>query len=96
MSSPWTKNDDLEQYTRWQNLRYSGIVEKEEENTDELALYLAENMMNIDLDIQDIDSSHRVGRPNSAKRNCDIIVRFTSWRSQQKFMKSKKAVFEHN
>ena len=56
MFSPWTKNDDLEQYTRWQNLRISGIVEKEEENTDELALDLAEN----DLDFQDIGRSHRV------------------------------------
>ena len=45
--------------------------------------------MNIDLDIQYIDRDHRVGTPNSA-------VRFTSWRARQKFMKSEKAVFEHN
>ena len=46
-------------------------------------------MMNIDLDIQYIDRDHRVGTPNSA-------VRFTSRRARQKFMKSEKAVFEHN
>ena len=45
--------------------------------------------MNIDLDIQYIERGHRVGRPNSA-------VRFTSQRARQKFMKSKKVVFEHN
>ena len=45
--------------------------------------------MNIDLDIQYIDRDHRVGTSNSA-------VRFTSRRARQKFMKSEKAVFEHN
>ena len=52
--------------------------------------------MNIDLDIQDIDRSHRVGRPNSTQHNSDIIVRFTSWRKRQRLMKSKKVVFEHS
>ena len=58
------KNDDLEQYTRRQNLRISGITENKDENTDSLVVDFVKNTMKIDLDIRDIDRSHRVGRLN--------------------------------
>ena len=89
------KNDDLEQYTRRQNLRISGITENKDENTDSLVVDFVKNTMKIDLDTRDIDRSHRVGRPNS-KNNRDIIIRFTSWKARQRIIKAKKSVFEHN
>ena len=58
------KDDDIEQYTRRQNFRISGIKENEDENTDSIVVNFVQNTMKIDLDIRDIDRSHRMGRPN--------------------------------
>lgn len=90
-----SKNDDLEQYTRRQNLRISGIPENAGENTDDLVLDFFTKTMKVEVDMNEIDRSHRVGRPGS-KFTRDLIVRFTSWKSRQKIMKTRKAVYEHN
>ena len=89
------KDDDIEQYTRRQNFRISGIKENEDENTDSIVVNFVQNTMKIDLDIRDIDRSHRMGRPNY-KINRDIIIRFTSWKARQRIVKAKRSVFVHN
>ena len=55
-----TKVDDLEQYSRRSCLRIAGIEEKENEDTSELVLELADRL-NIDVRPDDIEVSHRVG-----------------------------------
>ena len=55
-----TKVDDLEQYSGRSCLRIAGIEEKENEDTSELVLELADRL-NIDVRPEDIEVSHRVG-----------------------------------
>ena len=56
------RNDDLEQYSRRSCLRISGIAEKSNEDTTRVVIDLADRC-GANISIQDIDRSHRVGRP---------------------------------
>ena len=91
------KNDDLEQYTRRQSLRISGIKENPGENTDTLIVEFVNEVMGIKLDAEEIDRSHRVGNPKSKyKPTRDVIVRFVSWKSRQKILKARKSMHQYN
>ena len=82
------KNDDLESYTRRQNLRIVGIPEPEDrketahaciEKVKEEILKLGDLHLNLDWAI---DRAHRVGpKKDKQGRNVEraMIVRFTSW-----------------
>ena len=72
--------DSNEQYSRRNNLRISGIPITEGENTDEKVLKLS-NEVGANLELSDIDRSHRVGPMKDGKRA--IIVKFTSYRARQ-------------
>ena len=73
--------DDLQQYSRKPSIRVFGIPEGDHDNTDDLLLKLFNNKMKMSPQIQlhDIEISHRVGRkpqqpsdsisPNQAKKN---------------------------
>ena len=52
------KLDDIEQYSRRNCLLFTGIVEKDDENTDQLILDTCRESMGIELSLQDIDRSH--------------------------------------
>ena len=65
-----TKVDDLEQYSRRSCLRIAGIEEKENEDTSELVLELADRL-NIDVRPEDIEVSHRVG-PIRRRQNANV------------------------
>lgn len=84
--------DDLEQYSRRNCIRVSGIPERNNENTDDIVLKLAEEL-DVNLSIAEIDRSHRVGRVT--KKNRDIIVKFSTYRSRQKMYSQRKALREH-
>lgn len=90
------KHDDLEQYTRRQNVRISGIAEQDGEDTDDLIINFAKNALKVDLDPAAIDRSHRVGRKSPTKPTRDIIVRFVSYKTKTAFMKSRKAARLYN
>ena len=53
--------DDLQQYSRRNNIRVFGIPEKPDEETDALVCSIAERI-GVGITTQDIDRSHRVGR----------------------------------
>lgn len=82
--------DNAEQYSRRNCLRVTGIPESENENTDDLILNLARSI-DVELTVQDIDRSHRLGRPTNgvSPRPRDIIVKFVSYRSRAKFYKNR-------
>ena len=82
------KIDDLEQYQRRQCLRIFGVEEETNENTDEIAVELAANI-GVDLQVADIDRSHRVGR-RVGDRPRPIIVKFCSYRKRSDVFFSKK------
>ncbi|XP_033758620.1 uncharacterized protein LOC117340938 [Pecten maximus] len=81
--------EDLEQYSRRNCLKVSGISGggvNTDENTDDLLLKLFNTKMGLNINKHDISRSHRVmryGQPfNSGKPN-DIIVRFNSYRTRE-------------
>lgn len=77
--------DELEQYSRRNNVRISGIDENTNEFTDNIVLELAHSM-DLDLSFRDLCRSHRVGR----KKPCrDIIVKFVCHNAKEAFFANK-------
>jgi len=89
------RDDELEQYQRRNNLRVFGIEESDGEDTDQLLLDLFKDKLNVDVQLADIDRSHRVGKPstpgtNGAVKPRAIIVKFTSYRTRRAVFSVKK------
>ena len=84
------KTDLAEQYSRRNCLRISGVPETADENTDDYICDFA-HALDVDLTINGIDRSHRVGKPVTGFRNKprDIIVKFVSYRMRAKFYKAR-------
>ena len=82
------KTDQLEMYSRRNCLRIFGLEEKEGENTDDMVLNVAKKI-SVDLSLNDIDRSHRVGRKFAGK-NRPIIVKFVSYRKRREVFQSKR------
>lgn len=90
------ENDNLEQYTRRNTLRISGIPEETDEETDKIVLHLASNL-GVGLSDNDIDRSHRVGvpgrvgtAPGAKRKDRDIIVKFTRYNARNKLYQKRK------
>lgn len=87
-----TQVDDIEQYSRRNCLRVSGLTERHDEDTDKLILDLAKEL-DINLSITDIDRSHRLGRPAvPGGRPRQIIVKFTSYRARDMLFSKRKVM----
>lgn len=80
--------DDLEQYSRRNCLRISGVPEADGENTDTIVLNTA-NKLNVNISPADIDRSHRIGRPAPGKPR-EIIVKFSGYHARRGFMLNRK------
>lgn len=87
--------DQAEQYSRRNCLRISGIKEESNENTDDIVLKIASDIGS-DLQLPNIDRSHRIGNPNKTKgRPRDIIVKFATYRSRSNFYRHRKLLKEN-
>ncbi|KAB0801574.1 hypothetical protein PPYR_03760 [Photinus pyralis] len=82
-------HDALEQYTRRNNLRISGILETANENCDQLVVQFLENKLNITCTELDIERTHRVGKRQDGVKRA-IIVKFASYRKRAEIFASKK------
>jgi len=80
--------DELEQYQRRNCLRIFGKGEEEGEDTDCIAIEVAKKI-GVQLDLTDIDRSHRVGRKVDG-RTRPIIVKFVSYRKRREVFNAKK------
>ena len=99
-----TKLDAIEQYSRRNSLRISGVPEIKGEDTDAIAIATAKTI-GVDLSLKDIDRSHRVGpmpqQPSSTVTTAPgprpIIVKLATYRYKAAMMgvrtalKNKKA-----
>lgn len=87
--------DQAEQYSRRNCLRISGVQEEANENTDDFTLKVA-NDIGSNIQLNDIDRSHRIGNPNNKKRvkPRDIIVKFSTYRARLNFYKQRTALKE--
>lgn len=60
--------DRLEQYSRRDSIRISGLPEEQNENTNEKIVKIAKDL-GLQIQLSDISVSHRLGKPNRAGRN---------------------------
>ena len=78
------KVDEAEQYSRRNFLRVAGVPEHSSENTDDYIVDMAK-AIGADISVNDIERSHRVGRPRTpGRRPRDIIVKFVSYRVRRR------------
>ena len=87
--------DQAEQYSRRNCLRISGVPETPDENTDNIVLSIA-NDIDSEIQLQDIDRSHRIGNPKKKKKSTprDIIVKFSTYRARADFYKQRTIMKE--
>lgn len=83
------RTDQLEMYSRRNCLRIFGVKETESEDTDKLVIENVAKKISVNLTLQDIDRSHRVGRQITGK-NRPIIVKFVSYRKRNEMFRSKR------
>ena len=87
------KLDDLEQYSRRNCLLLHGVKENEEENTDEIVLSTIAEEMGIHINEEDIDRTHRLGKPNrNDGKPRPIIIKFTRYAVRHKVFVYKRSL----
>ena len=94
------QNDALEQHGRRNSLRISGIIEEWEENTTAAVVSIANEVMKLDppLRTNDIDISHRLPKPRSAKpaEPRPVIVRFVNRTDRFRVIASRTNLKDYN
>lgn len=83
------KCNELDQYSRRNCLRISGLPETAGEITDDLVINLARDKLEIPLSAEDIDRSHRIGR-NLPDKTRAVIVKFTTYRARSSVIKVRR------
>ena len=83
--------DDLEQHSRRNNLRITGIPETTDEDTDKIVMDVAK-AVGVDLELDNIERSHRVGRKTEmgAAAARPILVKFASYRHKRRLITQKR------
>ena len=93
--------DNQEQYSRRNSLRFYGIKETQNENTDALIIKTVKDQLGIELQSTDIDRSHRINRRDkdhqqvveeggeNAPKPRGIVVKFTRYNVRQQVFNAK-------
>lgn len=91
------KIDELEQYTRRNSVRITGIPETEGESCESIVLKLANETLQLDppLELNDIDRTHRVGRPTGDSSPRSIILKFGTYRQRRRMMNARSKLSNH-
>ena len=86
------KNDDLEQYTRRNSLRISGIPEEASEDCLVKTLDALNDSLSLDppLAPSDIDRIHRTGRPRTDNKPRAMLIKFVAYRQRQRVTGNRK------
>ena len=84
--------DRQEQYSRRNCLLVHGIVGETVEDTDEKIISTLQPCMDETFKSEDIDRSHRLGKPKSSKivKPHAIIVKFVRYNSRNRIYRKKK------
>ena len=75
------KVDRLEQCSRRNCLLIHGVKEEKSENNNGLALLITKNDLNEEVNLTEIDSTHRFGKTSSKSR--PMIVKFSRYKTQE-------------
>ena len=88
--------DHNEQVSRSSNLIIHGVSEESNEKTDEMCLHIIYEKVRVDISLNDISRSHRLGRPISkiAQETLNpitpVIVKFTNMRKRLEVFRPKR------
>lgn len=90
-----TEVDNIQQYARRNALIFRGIPEEAEEDTDNLVLDIIRKNLSLNISINEISRSHRLGRPQKPQpgqptKPRGIIVKFISYRARAAVFRVKK------
>lgn len=87
------KLDQQEQYSRRNCLLFFGFEERSEEDTDDIILQVANEVLQVDLSKDDLERTHRNGsRQKHQEKNLPrpIIAKFTSYRKRQEVISKRR------
>ena len=87
--------EDMMQYSRRNCLVITGIAEAQGENTDEVVKDFAKNKLDVIINDNDIDRTHRLGKPSIGKFR-PIIAKFTNYRARHKVIKERRKLKGQN
>ena len=94
------KLDEMEQYSRRNCLKITGIPEEKDENTDTLVLNVINNLIlkeNTEkMSINEISRSHRVGKYNPKRKARYIIIKLTTYRWRARVYGNKSNLKSYN
>ena len=81
------QQDELEQYSRRNSVRLSGLTEETNEDVAKGVLVSLNNVMCITppIMISEIDRMHRVGKPE-ANRSRPVVIKFATYRSKRRVL----------
>ena len=85
--------ESAELFSQRNNIRLSGFPESLGESTDQIILNICKQLK---VDINEIVRSHRTGKLTASASQSPIIVKSTSYRSRQKFLKARKGLETHD
>ena len=87
------RQDELEQYSKWDNIIINGIPESEEESTNDVVIKLAKDV-GIEITHQNLSTSHRLGKPRGGKPR-PIVAKFVRRDVRTSILKSKKELMKN-
>ncbi|KAI4466549.1 l1 transposable element-related [Holotrichia oblita] len=87
LSEAKKKIEELEQYSRSNNLRIFGVKEHPKENVDEVVVKLCKEELGLNIHLHDIDVAHRLKSKEGTTR--PIIVRFVCRSVKRKIFSNK-------
>ena len=85
-----TAIEKQEQYSRRNCLLLHGIQENTNEDTDKLSLDMVNNNLQLDLTGENIERTHRIGKPKSDGKPRPIIIKFVRYNVRRKVYTRKK------
>ncbi len=81
--------DKQEQYSRKSSVRLYDVREEENENCQDLVIDVLKKEMDVDINPEDIDIVHRVGKRKDGETR-GILIKFLCHKSKEKIMRKKK------
>ena len=83
--------DKHEQYSRWNCLLVFGIVETDDEVTDDLVIETISTKMNIEISPADLDRTHRIGKKKAGRNKPrPIMVKLSRYNVRETVFSNKK------
>ena len=86
-----SEHDDLEQYTRRNSIRLTGLTETKDKNVYDTVMAVLNEEMGVSppISADEIDRIHRVGKPDQTQRR-SILIKFATYRSKKRVVVNRR------